>query len=119
MRIRNPETSEIGYIENSFKLTDSQGNILKEISLDELKNWNIFEEEVNLEETEKQFIKSCLDNLYECHFNEITHLMREGSSLIFCNYKDYRICFLENIEIVGFKSMKDKTVYSLKELIGE
>ena len=116
MRIKEPNTSEIAYIENSFKLTDCEGNVIKEITLDELKNWQKYEEEIKLSDSEKQFIKSCLDNLYECKFNDITHIVKDKSSLVFCNYQDYKINYLENIHITGFNSLRENVVYSLKEL---
>ena len=64
MRIKNPKTSEIAYIEDGFNLTDAEGNIIKTISLNELKNWQKYEEDVDLDSSEIQFIKSCLENLH-------------------------------------------------------
>lgn len=116
MRIKNPKTSEVAYIEDKFNLTDSEGNIIKTISLDELKNWQKYEEDINLDSSEIQFIESCLENLYECKFNNITHILRDGISLVFCTYEDGKIVFLENIQVIGFNRMEQGVVYSLKEL---
>lgn len=63
-----------------------------------------------------QFVKSCLENLYQCKYDNITHLLRDGSSLIFCTYIDGKIVFAENIQVAGFKRMEQNVVYSLKEL---
>ena len=65
---------------------------------------------------EIQFVKSCLENLYQCKYDKITHLLRDGSSLIFCTYIDGKIVFAENIQVAGFKRMEQNVVYSLKEL---
>lgn len=116
MRIKNPKTSEVAYIEDEFKLTDAEGNIIKTISLNELKNWQKYEDDVSLDSSEIQFIKSCLENLYQCKYDKITHLLRDGSSLIFCTYIDGKIVFAENIQVAGFKRMEQNVVYSLKEL---
>ena len=116
MRIKNPKISEIAYIEDEFRLTDSEGNIIKTISLNELKNWQKYEEDINLDSSEIQFIKSCLENLHECKFNKITHILRDGISLVFCTYEDGKIVFVENIQIIGFNRMEQNVVYSLKEL---
>lgn len=116
MRIKNPKTSEIAYIEDKFNLTDAEGNIIKTISLNELKNWQKYEEDINLDSSEIQFIKSCLENLHECRFNDITHILRDGSLLVFCTYEDGKIVFVENAQIVGFNRMEQGVVYSLKEL---
>ena len=116
MRIKNPKTSEIAYIEDKFNLTDSEGNIIKTISLDELKNWQKYEEDVDLDSSEIQFIESCLENLYESRFKNITHILRDGISLVFCTYEDGKIVFVENIQVIGFNRMEQGVVYSLKEL---
>lgn len=116
MRIKNPQTSEVAYIEDNFKLTDAEGNIIKTISLNELKKWQKYEEDVNLDSSEIQFIESCLENLYQCKYDNITHLLRDGSSLVFCTYIDGKIAFIENIQVSGFKRMEQNVVYSLKEL---
>lgn len=116
MRIKNPKTSEIAYIEDKFNLTDAEGNIIKTISLNELKNWQKYEEDINLDSSEIQFIQSCLENLYESKFNNITHILRDGISLVFCTYEDGKIVFVENAQIVGFNRMEQGVVYSLKEL---
>ena len=116
MRIKNPKTSEVAYIEDNFNLTDAEGNIIKTISLNELKNWQKYEDNVDLDSSEIQFVKSCLENLYQCKYDKITHLLRDGSSLIFCTYIDGKIVFAENIQVAGFKRMEQNVVYSLKEL---
>lgn len=116
MRIKNPKTSEIAYIEDEFKLTDAEGNIIKIVSLNELKNWQKYEEDVDLDSSEIQFIKSCLENLYESKFNKITHILRDGISLVFCTYEDGKVVFVENIQVIGFNRMEQNVVYSLKEL---
>lgn len=116
MRIKNPKTSEIAYIEDEFNLTDAEGNIIKTISLDELKNWQKYEEDVDLDSSEIQFIESCLENLYESRFKNITHILRDGISLVFCTYEDGKIVFVENIQVIGFNRMEQGVVYSLKEL---
>lgn len=116
MRIKNPETSEIAYIQEEFNLTDSNGNILKKISFDELKDWIKYENSVSLTDKEKQFISSCVENLGCTMIDEITHVMREDGCLIFCGYDKDRIQFLDNIQIKGFHEMKEKVIYSLKEL---
>ena len=116
MRIKNPKTSEIAYIEDEFNLTDSEGNIIKTISLNELKNWQKYEEDVDLDSSEIQFIKSCLENLYESRFKNITHILRDGISLVFCTYEDGKIVYVENIQVIGFNRMEQGVVYSLKEL---
>ena len=116
MRIKNPKTSEVAYIEDKFNLTDAEGNIIKTISLNELKNWQKYEEDINLDSSEIQFIKSCLENLHECRFKNITHILRDGISLVFCTYEDGKIVFVENIQVIGFNRMEQGVVYSLKEL---
>ena len=116
MRIKNPKTSEIAYIEDKFNLTDAEGNIIKTISLDELKNWQKYEEDVDLDSSEIQFIESCLENLYESRFKNITHILRDGISLVFCTYEDGKIVYVENIQVIGFNRMEQGVVYSLKEL---
>lgn len=116
MRIKNPDTSEIAYLEDKFNLTDCEGNIIKSINLDELKKWIKFEETIELLPKEKEFIQSCLDNLIEAKFNEITHVLREGRNLHFCKYENNKIVWVEIVRVKGFDSIRENVVYSLNEL---
>lgn len=116
MRIKNPKTSEIAYIQEEFNLTDSNGNVLKKISLNELRNWIEYENNVKLSDKERQFIVSCVENL-GCTLNDkITHVLKEDGCLVFCGYDKDRLQFLDNIQIKGFHRMKEGVIYSLKEL---
>ena len=116
MRIKNPETSEIAYIQEEFSLTDSNGNILKKISLNELKNWIEYENSIKLSDKEKQFIASCVENLGCTLTDKITHVLKEDGCLVFCGYDKDKLQFLDNIQIKRFNEMKDGVIYSLKEL---
>lgn len=116
MRIKNPKTSEIAYIQEEFNLTDSNGNILKKISFSELKNWIEYENSIKLSDKEKQFIASCVENLGCTLIDKITHVLKEDGCLVFCGYDKDRLQFLDNIQIKGFHEMKDGVIYSLKEI---
>lgn len=116
MRIKNPETSEIAYIQEEFNLTDSNGNILKKISLNELRNWIEYENSIKLSDKEKQFIASCVENLGCTLIDKITHVLKEDGCLVFCGYDKDRLQFLDNIQIKGFHRMKEGVIYSLKEI---
>ena len=116
MRIKNPETSEIAYIQEEFNLTDSEGSILKKISFNELKDWIEYESSINLSDKEKQFIKSCVENLGCTLTDKITHVLKEDGCLVFCGYDRDKLQFLDNIQIKGFNEMKEGVIYSLKEI---
>ena len=116
MRIKNPETSEIAYIQEEFNLTDSNGNILKKISFSELKNWIEYENSIKLSGKEKQFIAGCVENLGCTLIDKITHVLKEDGCLVFCGYDKDRLQFLDNIQIKGFHRMKEGVIYSLKEI---
>lgn len=116
MRIKNPETSEIAYIQEEFSLTDSNGNILKKISFSELKNWIEYENSIKLSDKERQFIASCVEILGCTLTDKITHVLKEDGCLVFCGYDKDKLQFLDNIQIKGFHEMKDGVIYSLKEI---
>lgn len=116
MRIKNPKTSEIAYIQEEFNLTDSNGNVLKKISLNELRNWIEYENNVKLSDKERQFIVSCVENLGCTLTDKITHVLKEDGCLVFCGYDKDRLQFLDNIQIKGFHRMKEGVIYNLKEL---
>ena len=81
MRIKNPETSEIAYIQEEFNLTDSNGNILKKISFSELKNWIEYENSIKLSDKEKQFIASCVENLGCTLIDKITQIEEKVNNI--------------------------------------
>ena len=116
MRIKNPQTGEIAYIQEEFKLTNSDGDIVKLVSFEELKEWIRYEDAIKLKPKEKQFVKSCIENLSCTLTDKITHIMKDRGSLIFCGYDRDRIQFLDNIQIKGFHEMEEGVMYSLSEI---
>lgn len=115
MRIKNPKTSEIAYIENVFNLLDYEGNVVKNITLDELKNWQKYEDDINLSKEQKDFIKLCINNLLQCYLDNVTHIMKENNMLYFCKYENNKLVFIEEVQVKDI-NLKDRVVYSLKEL---